>query len=111
MAGREYEEGIPDHQLWCEVSERDRRHAVLSGAAMRALKFRPRMADAYDPDPRFAWIVELDYRMEISDAERFKWWLVKNTTNSVRSDSTIFYGTLIGFVDHDDALLFYLTHK
>ncbi len=77
---------------------------------IRASRLRPRKSDVYDPDPKYAWIVELTYRMEISDAERFKWWLVKNTTNSVSNDSVIFYGTLIGFIDHDDAMLFYMAH-
>ncbi len=72
---------------------------------MRALILRERLADNYDPAPKFGWIVEMDswFGLRTSDLDWMK-------ANFVHDDYTVLGRRVIGFVKRDDALMFYLRY-
>lgn len=73
----------------------------------RAVKLRPRLPDIYDPDERYSWVVEIWPRFGFSDIPTVKAWIENNTNVGA---NCVLYARLVGFVDYDDAMLFYLAH-
>lgn len=69
---------------------------------MRALILRERKTDNYDPDPSFGWIVEMDSWVDFRTSD-FNW-MKANFSHG----NYFLRGRVIGFVDRDDALLFFL---
>jgi hypothetical protein len=72
----------------------------------KAVKFRPRQTDNYDPGGPYKWIVEVSPRFEPGNAPDVIAWIETNT--NATSEEFILYGRCAGFVEHDDAWLFYL---
>ncbi len=82
---------------------------------MKTSLIRPRKPDIYDPE-RFDWIVEFDdasqgtaRHVDIFAANEIREWIIRNTS-STTDEFVIWWGRLVGFKNHEDAMLFYLTH-
>ena len=74
---------------------------------MKALVLRERQTDVYDPDTRFKWIVETDSPVECLDPIVVQRWTMHD---EAPLHDFCAYGRKVGFVNRDDAMLFYLKY-
>lgn len=66
------------------------------------MKLRSRLEDNYDPD--YPWIVEIDTPIVNDTLNGIEDWINKNATGRVQ-----YWIRKVGFANHEDALMFYLT--
>lgn len=75
----------------------------------RAILLRERRWDDVDPDPRFAWVVEMDRQIGALHAIT-RWSRQNEDKYDDYKDRYRLNGRFVVFADRDDAMLFYLKY-